>query len=1170
MKPTKASNPIDLQEEAFANLLEEITQAVEAGEAVDLAAYEAKYPDLAERLRRLVPALQVLDEIGLSAVRSSASGRSHRAPLSPIQGMLGDFRIVREIGRGGMGVVYEAEQISLGRRVALKVLPFAAILDPRHLQRFQNEARAAASLKHPHIVSVYSVGCERGVHYYAMEYVDGKTLANVIDELRASSPFPLASGRRASSPLPSGEGSGVRGEDSGQQADLPVSLAPPLPLSTTPRAANTKREPQAGVSTSPTTRVTQFFQTVARLGIQAAEALDHAHQMGIVHRDIKPSNLMVAESGESRAESRGRPALSPHLSALRLYVTDFGLAMTQQDAALTRTGDLLGTLRYMSPEQVRGSREVVDQRTDIYSLGITLYELLTLRPAFGGENREVILRRIAEDDPPPPRQVNGTIPRDLETIVLKATAKEPQARYATARELADDLQRFLADEPIRARPPSLADRGAKWARRHRTFVWSSIAILVTVSIVLALSTLLVLRERTETIRQRDEVISREAILRKHRYAADVHWAWLAYNLGEAAQAQKTLEQHRPLAGQEDLRSFAWHYLWQSCQTDSIALEGHTNTVYCVAFSADGKILASGGKDRTIVLWDRVLKKKLATLEGHSDDVNYAAFSPDGKVLATAGEDRTVKLWDVAGSRLLRTLAPFDFPVSWVCFAQGTKNLVVAEVDWNSHVGKTSLWDPDGGRRLWTLDGCRALSLSPDGRIAASAKCGRTLRILNVAAQKELASVELSNVVLTGAFGPDGRMLATGSRDRLVHLWNTVDLKQIAVLAGHFSAVRSVAFSPNGRVLVSAGDDGQVRFWEASSGRRLRVLGGHTGEVWCAAFAPDGRTLATASADRTVRLWAGLESLGVRILPRESRAVRGIAFLPDNRTLASVSGDSRVRFWDTETAQLASSIELSGKGLTCMAVSPCGQLLALGTSDGTIEVRDLTAPDRRIARFQQFGGDVQILVFSSDGLLLASEAILSPGQSGSTTLWDLQRRKERLTIPWSGPRHGTQRIAIAPDGKTLASVLHTEVTLFDLATGGSRSCPTGHRSYVKCVAYSPDGAVLATGGTDPKIELLDTETGQARTVLLGHQEHIQALAFSPDGKTLASASELGEVRLWDVFTGRELALLSRPRCELPCLAFSPDGTRLAVGVETSERLGEVEVWHAPRKETMSEK
>jgi tetratricopeptide (TPR) repeat protein len=527
---TSQKNVTDL---LLVDLIDEITRNLQAGQPVDLQAYASEYPDHAEELQKLLPALELLAILPQAGSPSGASGSRPAdrptvdAASGPVPGTLGDFRILRQIGKGGMGVVYEAEQISLGRRVALKVLPLAAMLDPRHLQRFQNEARAAASLKHANIVQVFSVGCERGVHYYAMEYVEGQTLADVIAALR-----PKADGGRRKGEGGRGKGEGGRerveggmlsqrlalgehgatGQGSGARdqgpgegrvagakpdprealvGEPPDAQAPAscgvAPLHHSHPSADT--QPVALLCTEGSTRGPEFFRTVARLGIQAAEALEHAHQMGVVHRDIKPSNLMVESTLPSPAGGRGAGGEGAGGEAPRLWITDFGLARIQtpspfggegrsEGASLTMSGDLLGTLRYMSPEQLRAEHGVLDHRTDVYSLGLTLYELLTLRPAFSGDDRQKLIRQITEDDPPPPRQLNQSIPKDLETIILKATAKEPEARYATAQELANDLRRFLEDKPVHARRPSLAARAAKWSRRHRSLVWTAAAVLL--------------------------------------------------------------------------------------------------------------------------------------------------------------------------------------------------------------------------------------------------------------------------------------------------------------------------------------------------------------------------------------------------------------------------------------------------------------------------------------------------------------------------------------------------------------------------------------------------------------------------------------------------------------------------------------------------------------------
>jgi tetratricopeptide (TPR) repeat protein len=447
MNPPPAANRTASTDQALGLLVEELTARLQAGEVVDVDAYVQAHPEHAERLRQLLPALHLLAELGHSAASGVPSALPLAAPGDGLSGTLGDFRIIREVGRGGMGVVYEAEQISLGRTVALKVLPFAAALDGRQLQRFKNEAQAAAHLQHQHIVPVYGVGSERGVHYYAMQFIDGHSLAELIQQLRRGEP-------RGVSP----EATGPYTPPSG--GDGPIAATPPV----------------AGLSTECSTRSPAFFQAMARLGGQAALALEHAHSLGVVHRDIKPANLLL----DARTN---------------LWITDFGLAQVQSDTRLTMTGDLVGTLRYMSPEQALGQRGGVDHRSDLYSLGATLYELLTLEPAFAGRDRQELLRQIAFEEPRPPRRWNQAIPVELETIVLKALAKSPTERYGTAQELADDLERFLKDEPIRARRPTVVQKVRRWARRHRAVVATALVGLLVAVAVLAGSVGWALRDR---------------------------------------------------------------------------------------------------------------------------------------------------------------------------------------------------------------------------------------------------------------------------------------------------------------------------------------------------------------------------------------------------------------------------------------------------------------------------------------------------------------------------------------------------------------------------------------------------------------------------------------------------------------------------------------------------
>lgn len=457
-------------------------EAHEAGWAPPPERFLAAYPKFRAELAEFFAGRAELDRITapwphgppksgtsawLKAEPSTSSGTptSKPEPGREFLGELGDYRLIREVGRGGMGIVYEAEQISLRRRVALKVLPFAAALDPRQLQRFQNEATAAAHLRHEHIVPVHAVGSARGVHYYAMQFIDGQSLAALIAELRRS--------KEGKSPAPTSETN-------------------PEPTAQRTVALLTKDRPRA-----------REHDWVAVLGRQAASAMAHAHEMGVVHRDIKPANLLLDPRGT-------------------LWVADFGLAQVGGNPGLTVTGEMLGTLRYASPEQALVRPGLVDHRCDIYALGATLYELLTLRPLFDGEDRHALLRQIDIQDPIPIRHWNPTVPFELETIILKAVAKEPTERYASAREFADDLQRYLDDQPIKARPPSLFERVMKWARRHRAIVLTAAAATVFLLAGLAVATVV-----TAQAYERERLKAAEADRERSRAERSFRQAWQA-------------------------------------------------------------------------------------------------------------------------------------------------------------------------------------------------------------------------------------------------------------------------------------------------------------------------------------------------------------------------------------------------------------------------------------------------------------------------------------------------------------------------------------------------------------------------------------------------------------------------------------------------------------------
>ena len=628
------------REDIVVQALQECQAAMDAGESIDRVAILEKYPTIRDELSACLDGLELLPAVGKpdATIVSSKSQPPTGQSLSP-SATLGDFRIEREIGRGGMGVVYAAEQLSVGRKVALKVLPYAAMLDKRQVARFQNEARAAATLEHPNIVPVYFVGNERGVYYYAMRLIEGKNLAEVLEELRADQPggIPLS---QISSQLLDG-GTDKASADSG----------------VVPDQAETVREragsPSTSLASKRTTQDRVYFESIARLAKQAAEALDFAHSSGIVHRDIKPANIMLDEVGDA-------------------WVTDFGLARIEADAGMTMTGDLVGTLRYMSPEQTLAKRVTVDHRSDVYSLGATMYELLTLQPLFDGENRATLLKQIAFEEPKPPLQLVRSLPKDLATIVLKSLEKDPEDRYATARELALDLERFLGDHPIVARPPRMEERVRKWVRRNSRIAAVLAICLMLIAMVASIAGLVSLeaydRERqqkelalsaqTAADRARDDAklalasekdSKQEAVLsleraRQNLYRAHLREIKTAIDEGRTKRAESLLHQYIPAEGETDQRGWEWYHLLENLEGGSRLIARLVGPVGDARWSPDESKIMAIGSSGDAYIWDARTLKVLHKLHVPYGQFRGARFSPDGKTVAITSKDAVLRLW----------------------------------------------------------------------------------------------------------------------------------------------------------------------------------------------------------------------------------------------------------------------------------------------------------------------------------------------------------------------------------------------------------------------------------------------------------------------------------------------------------------------------------------------
>src|SRR5262245_33344597 len=782
----------------IAQALQEYEAALKSGRRPDRQAFLQQHPEAAERIADYLDGLDFLHAAAVQLDAPTPQAPSSAQSASGL-GELGDFRLMREVGRGGMGVVYEAEQISLGRRVALKVLPFAATMDARQLQRFHNEARAAASLHHPHIVPVHAVGVERGVHFYAMQFIEGQSLEALVREVRNSGVGAL------------------------HTPTLPGKLQNKLNAEVlSSRAPDTRDGPADTVGElrdrkdSPPVWHPDDLRRVAVWMVQAAEALEHAHSVGIVHRDVKPANLLLDQRGE-------------------LWVTDFGLARTGLAPGLTMTGDLLGTLRYMSPEQALARHGLVDHRTDVYSLGTTLFELLTLQPAIDGQDRQEILNRIANEEPRPPCSLNHAISSDLETVVLKAMAKEPSERYATAQELADDLRRFLKDEPIRARRPTLWQRARKWARRHPSVVAAAVIVLALVVMGSALGAWLVWKEQRET----RTALQRE-LEAKYRYQiALAERYWLA---NQVPQAQRVLLDCDP-----KLRNWEWHYLRRLFEGGLLSLPGHSRRVVSVTFSSDGKRIASLSRNPDVAprgidgkvgvpsqvkVWDAVTGQQVSTRDVSPADA--VGFSADGTLLTLSIENIDVVVRDAATGQEVHRLRGHAGKVVCVAFSPDGKSAASFGMD-----QAVKVWDLSNGKVRHTLHGhmCTVgcFAFTPDGRFLASASCtGRWDPVDPVSP------------------GPDGKLVGSAPRTPgpplpggEVKVWDLATGKQEFSLGSRPSHYTAVAFSTDGEELATASGDGTIRIWDARTGQEVRSLGSHGGPVYTLAWTPAAQRFAFA-------------------------------------------------------------------------------------------------------------------------------------------------------------------------------------------------------------------------------------------------------------------------------------------------------------------------------------
>jgi eukaryotic-like serine/threonine-protein kinase len=1139
---TSGLDPVD-------DLVESFLERYRRGERPALTEFTDANPELADRIRALFPALLILEELGPSDGPTAGSLAGRAGVRATVPQRLGDYVLLRAVGSGGMGIVYEAIQESLGRHVALKVLPFQQLGDATRLERFRREARAAARLHHPHIVPVFGVGEFEGLHYYTMQFIRGHGLDTVVREVT----------RLLGEPHKPGDV--VTSTDQEQPEVLAWGLCVGRFLTAVPRADESTVDNASsqvrGVATGivattslplpagdradhNTPSASRYHRGVAWIGVQVAEALEYAHQQGILHRDIKPSNLVLDAQGH-------------------VWVTDFGLAKVHDSDELTRTGDIVGTLKYMAPERFSGWS---DPRSDVYALGATLYELLTLRPAFEASDRVKLIEQVLHEAPSPLRRHDHQVPRDLETIVLKALAREPGERYPTAEQLAEDLRRFVGGRPILARRSNAIERSWRWGKRNPVLAMATCAVAAALVAVAATAVLYARRQRdfaTAQSRATHSIIGLAHDLEQSLAESNRLLAIRNFDRGQAAfekdqigpgllwmiESWRSAAQAGEPAWQRAARANV--SAWQTVHARLKMVFSHQSPVDAVAFSPDGKTVLTGGDDRMARIWDVATGQPISKPLCHEGTVFAVAYSPDGKTLITASADKTARLWNAASGKPIGAPIVHSGEVRALAISRDGKTFVTG-TDLAARLWDSSTGQPIGQSR--ELPGSViALAFSPDAGIVVTAGSDFMLRSWNADPAHFGQPVRQLRCDPTAlAFSPDGKTVIVGNRLGVVFFWEPRTGEVRGRLKGqHQSAVRAIAVSSDGKMILTGGTDKSAQLWDAVRYQLIGIPIRHQGPVVAVAFSPDNKTVATASSDGSARLWdvGPLQKLPLSFSHKDR--VTAVTFHPDGKKIVTGSYDGTVRLWESATGRAIGVLLVHRAYVMSLALSPDGKTIVTGTGSTSGNSFHAVAQLWNAATGEPIGpplgheAAVTVVAFSPDGKL-----VMTGSQDKTIRLWDaVTGVPAGPALPQPG---GVDAGAFSPDGKTfLAACDSGEARLWDVATGTPLDGRFPHPGAVSAVAFSPDGKTILTGCEDNMGRLWDVDTQKLRVPPLPNQGWVFGVAFSPDGKTVLTGTRgIDHARLWDAATGTPIG----PPLPIPsaviAAAFSPDGQSLVTG------------------------
>ena len=1088
------------------------------GKHPPLSEYTDRYPDLAADIRDLFPALAQIEKLKPPADATDATDCFERSATSALANLerLGDYRILREVGRGGMGVVYEAEQESLGRHVALKVLPSSALLNPTYLARFRREAQAAGRLHHTNIVPVFGVGDCDGVHYYAMQFIQGEGLDKVLADVRRL--------RR-----PPGAGEALPSEGSVAHTLLTGQFAPPV-------AADPGKPNKHPDSSSLTSRLSpcgpeaEYFRGVARIGVQVADALAYAHRQGILHRDVKPSNLLLDLQGT-------------------VWVADFGLAKAEGTEELTHTGDIVGTIRFMAPERFEGKSL---PQSDVYGLGLTLYELLTLRPAFDDTNKGRLIARVQHEPPRPPCKLDPRVPRDLETLVLKCLAKDPRERYATAEALAEDLRRFLADRPIHARRATAAEQAWRWCRRNPWLAGLSAAVLLLLLVVAVGSSVFALRLQRELGYRRQA----EGDALEKLFTAQVAEARARRYSGRSGQRFKSLEAiqeavqlarrlRKPPETFDELRNEAIAALclpdiadggpeWKTaCPASDMAFdptgqgyvqvdEGHA--YYCR--------LVDGKEQR---LKELHVSGRALYGEWHSPDLRFLALgSPH---IATKGYD-WLKLWRCDGPQAKLVLEDREISESATAFRPDGRQLAVGHRD-----GTLTVYDTETGAvvRQWQVGVPPFAAMFHPRLPRLAVACGTELRLYDVESGVLLSPRFTSPNGVSGvAWHPDGRRLAIDCFGKKIILWDSETGQQLTPpCEGLTRADLSLRFNAAGDRLLSTDWGGILRVWDAGTGKQLFNMPSASLGQW-PSFCRQDQFLVGRSTTDTIQLLRFAPGREHRMLISDTPARMEDDFYhllyPQGWLLsADLAIDGRFGF-DASGALLSRNANGVFRWPVRVDVGP-PERYHLGPPQRVSSQRSIAAHVEESIEPFSASRDGRVLAFAR-GTHATHARVVHLGPPLRT-----------LTL---GPQYDMRHVNVSPDGRWVV-------------TGSHWTDPNGENAKVWEAATGKLVTVLRIGGATAPV--FSADGIWLHTTNAGHRSPYWCKVgtwqpkavpcpsglLAPDGRLLACLAGYGEILLVNFETGKEMARLSIPeQTRLEPRDFSPDGAWLyAFGYESQQ-------------------